>query len=152
MTKTFDMEEQYVTFKTAMLLQKAGFDVPCTVYYECDCERNGIHRRNSCVKTNHNYDWPSAYYSCPTQVLVAKWLREKHKLHVIIDAHDCHTTNGIKTVWYYTICPIGDCSIIESSVVGVARYRSYEEAMEKGIQEAVDLILQNKKKQEDKQK
>lgn len=65
--------ETFVTFETAKLLYKAGFDVYCTSSYDnsgtpCD------------FATNNNN---TVEHICrPTQEVAARWMRDVHNLHV----------------------------------------------------------------------
>ena len=65
--------------------------------------------------------------SAPTQSLLAKWLREEHNIHLIaykninIDGYD----------W---------CYITTDGITNINSYKTYEEAYEIGLQEALKLI------------
>lgn len=60
------IEESYVSYDTAKLLQEAGFNVPC---------RGGYHvNRFRC--------------EAPTQALAARWLREAHNIDVMVDVYN----------------------------------------------------------------
>ena len=67
------------------------------------------------------------FVSAPTQSLLAKWLREEHNIHLIaykninIDGYD----------W---------CYITTDGITNINSYKTYEEAYEIGLQEALKLI------------
>lgn len=68
--------EDYVSFETAKLLKKKGFEQISTT-----------HRYD---KTGESVYWTEIfeeekYYSMPTQALVLKWLRVNHNIHITID-------------------------------------------------------------------
>ena len=125
------MEDTRVTFETAKLAKEKGFPqepnrlkIP---YYNYKGEFKGD------VK-----DWLRKYLknedtsnvesvSAPTQSLLAKWLREQHNIHLIaykninIDGYD----------W---------CFITTDGITNINSYKTYEEAYEIGLQEALKLI------------
>ena len=126
------MEDTLITFETAKLAKEKGFPqepnklkIP---YYNYKGEFKGD------VK-----DWLRKYLrkedtsnvesvSAPTQSLLAKWLREEHNIHLIaykninIDGYD----------W---------CYITTDGITNINSYKTYEEAYEIGLQEALKYIL-----------
>lgn len=70
-------------------------------------------------------------FSAPTQSLLQKWLREEHSLHIMIS---CLLGGGgymfdvLETMY-------GD-----KRTVCVKEFKTYEEALENGLQEALKLI------------
>lgn len=122
--------EEYITHETAKLAKEKGFDSPTLHFFDKKGERDyGGHE-----------NWNEGYgetCSCPTQALLQKWLREKHKLHIYIETTSRFSKiDGSKwkcdikvmfqpfkwtTGHYY----IGD---------------TYEEVLEKGLQVALRLI------------
>ncbi len=77
------MKEQLITFETAKLAKKKGFDIP--VHY---CfNKDGILSKHRPLKINWNwkiYKTNRIVFSAPTQSLLQKWLREEHNLILII--------------------------------------------------------------------
>lgn len=131
-------EEQYVTFETAKLLRNVGFNIPCFAFWCFDPERNETCRVRTDVKTNHNVDDSQQYfYSCPTQALSAKWLREKHKLHIY--SYYVYETEAFG----YVIQDIADIDDYGSRISDNT-YTNFELAMEMGLQEAIGIILREK--------
>lgn len=130
------IEESFVLFDTAKLLKEAGFDAPCYIQYS----DIGIQWDNAPYPENFNADdWG---YSCPTQALAARWLREAHGIHVSsnIFMDSANDADG-KTVdeWTFWSFDLFDNSgkIIEERD---DRYDSYEESLEVGLREAIKLI------------
>lgn len=70
------MKNELVTFSTAKLAKDAGFDEPCENGFNNAGKEfyNSLRFRNS--KLN------STLFGRPTQSLLARWLREKHGIHV----------------------------------------------------------------------
>lgn len=72
-------------------------------------------------------------YHYPTQSVVQKWLREVKSLHVEV----CYMYGDY---WIYNILTIPRHDLVGLSDRPLEHYKSYEEALEAGIQEALKLI------------
>ena len=101
------MEDTRINFETAKLAKEKGCNLEnctCGGYPDCICSDKRI-----------------------SQSLLAKWLREKHNIHLIaykninIDGYD----------W---------CYITTDGITNINSYKTYEEALEAGLQEALKLI------------
>ena len=101
------LKEQLISFETAKLAKEKGCNLEnctCGGYPECICSDKRI-----------------------SQSLLAKWLREKHNIHLIaykninIDGYD----------W---------CYITTDGITNINSYKTYEEAYDIGLQEALKLI------------
>lgn len=117
------MEEQIVTFETAKLARECGFNEGSYQLYTWP--NNELKRFQS---LNYNIEQDELQYEAPTQSLLQKWLREKHKIDIWMFG-----TNG----FYY----VG----IKSSNRELAKYfypesREYEYVLELSLQEALKLI------------
>lgn len=122
------MTEELVTLKTAKILKEKGFNEFC---------KNIINYNGKIMETVYrtNNDLPKSFYSCPTQSIAQKWLRETKKMHICI----------IREVYGYgyDICKTDDDSFVdESGLYGndCLLWHTYEEALEAGLQEALKLI------------
>lgn len=119
------IEEQYVSFETAKLAKEKGFDIPT---------RYGFSERGTLVRvdTSDNWNQDKGFYSRPTQSLLARWLREKHKLFIEV------TVDSIRLIRE------GDSNIVNLKNADYTNnkeeFRSYEEAMEAGLQDALKLL------------
>ena len=118
--------EQYVSFETAKLAKEKGFNEPCRHYY-----LNGAKEVNN--ETIMIYDLPypynstdKNYFAAPTQSLLARWLREKHKLFIEVTVDSIRLIREGDSTKYYTN--------------NKEEFRSYEEAMEAGLQDALKLL------------
>lgn len=120
------IEESYVSFETAKLLKEEGFDVPCTSQYT-----EGMVVWN--VEYPYNFNQDDFGYSCPTQALEARWLRESHNI-MIVPFFDDYMGK-----WYYVIDGVKKQSGIKC-VQSASDYDDYETALEAGLHEAVKLI------------
>ena len=117
------MKEQLVTYEIAKLAKNAGFN----------------HMKANCYGDNMAYLLPdgelinslkgntvTGYILAPTLSLLQKWLREKHYLHIEI--------NALGQCNYHLLCgKLGKINTIGNN------YISYEEALETGIQQ---LLIQ----------
>ena len=141
------IKEQFVSFDTAKLLKEAGFNVPCSGVYVTDrtgyCEFREYENKQTtddlCWNTEDGFQYE---YLAPTQALAARWLREVHGIHVssniFMDSANDADGNTVDE-WIFWSYDLFDNSgrIIEESD---DRYDNYEEAMEAGLQEALELI------------
>ena len=132
------MKDEVVGFETAKLAKEKGFDaiVSCGYtdegleyrpsYWDIDCDVNEI------VLKNDSLDKDTAKYLAPTQSLLQRWLREVHSIDCWIapfigEDEECYS--GI-------IFKNKQDAFIDEDVFG----NSYEESLEKLLQEALKLI------------
>ena len=109
------MTEEHVTLETAKLLKEKGF----------------LQRKYFInVSTLHNC---YKYLSVPPQSVVQRWLRETKDLHIEI-------SYMYENYWIYDILTIPNHDLVGLSDRPIIHYKSYEEALEAGIQEALKLI------------
>lgn len=121
------MNEEFVTLETARLLKEKGFNEYCK---ELIREDGGWITHTS---FRANSDLPKLCYSRPTQSVAQKWLRETKKLHVEVSyMHGDY--------WIYDILTIPNHDLVGLSDRPLVHHKSYEEALEAGIQEALKLI------------
>jgi len=72
------MEDQIITFETAILAKEKGFDIPTRLCYAGkDSIALPYNSGNDYYKNNHDYE------SAPTQSLLQRWLREKFDIIVL---------------------------------------------------------------------
>ena len=129
------MEEELVSFKTAKLAKEKGFNIEIKYYY--DFKKFGKRPLGFFGKLNANdlTQWdntlkqnkPAEYISAPTQSLLQKWLREVHKIIIIIDLE-------VQSKKYYFKIYSG-ISIFEGYY-----YNTYEECLEVALQFALNKI------------
>ena len=123
------IEEQFVSFDTAKMLKEVGFDAPCYVQYS----DIGVQWESTSPSNFNADDWG---YSCPTQAMAARWLREKHRIALDV-AFIPPSVDG--DVWQYFVGEMDDM-IWEGEYETGRKYATYEQAMEAGLQEAIKLI------------
>lgn len=125
------IEESYVGFETAKMLKEAGFDEVCSIV------SGG--KGDTCLMCERNSRLNEGQYSCPTQQLAARWLREVYKLHIVPDYNPRYgfftgiwnMKNGKYEYYSNGIGPNGK-----------GCWDDYEEAYENGLQEAIKMIKQ----------
>lgn len=132
------IEEQFVSFDTAKLLKKAGFDVPCRGIYRAYRMGNSVFREYDRKNTKDDLCWNTEdgfqyEYLAPTQALAARWLREEHNI-MIVPFFDDYIGK-----WYYVIDGVKKQSVIKC-VQSASDYDDYETALEAGLQEAIKQI------------
>ena len=107
------MKEELITFETAKLAKEKGFDIEVLNHYNHEYSYDKAEIFQDDVK---NSELESYEYSAPTQALLQKWLREVHEINVI------RVNFEIK------------------SDIDMCTHKTYEQALEKGLIEALKLI------------
>lgn len=121
--------KDFVSYETAKRLKGAGFSYPCSYYYTSeDAQKRHVWLTRGSQLANLNKDAGLIKCSAPTLWNAQKWLREEHKLHILVDS-------GFDTWWYKIFRVYGFCMN-----EGNDGYKSYEEALSAGIDSALDLI------------
>jgi len=122
------MTDQLISFETAKSAKEKGFSNGSTSYwngildlqtYDPKFHPNVVHTNNIMQRFR---------YEAPTQSLLQKWLREEHKIDIII--HVTSTTNE-----YWAHIP----NFIRGDWKSIC-FKIYEEALEQGLQQALKLI------------
>lgn len=117
--------EQYVSFETAKLLKRAGFDWEVEHYY------NTLSSVKEPIRGMYDRDYNSfgdEFYSAPTQAVAMRWLREVKDIDV--EVMRCIDVKVYNAIYVYH----GETIIIK-------HLPTYEEAAEAGIQECLKVIL-----------
>lgn len=124
------MKEQLIRVETAILAHKSGF-------FEWINSNVVMHLKKNENSPLHNYPEPP-YHLCVTQSLLQKWLREEKNIHVPVDFNHNDELGFIYTVHrdYEELVDIIFSRINNPPI----RYKTYEEALEAGLQEALKLI------------
>jgi len=125
------MNEQLISFKTAKLAKENGFELS---YVNDDWEYHytddgKLLKRNIITMVS-------------TQSLLQKWLREQHKIEVNISWEQ-------NMGWFYIIAWLYESNdMIKLELDDIynmkSEYKTYEEALEDGLYQAIDLIKLNK--------
>ena len=144
------MEEQLISFETAKLAKEKGFEeLVNNCYYEeklfgtyammdeNDLAFIDVMDGNELENHNNlNFINYKCRFSAPTQSLLQKWLREKHKIQMLIQ-HYTHIKYGELYAGFVYNPNIIYCS---SSSPVIRKALTYEEALEVCLQKALKLI------------
>jgi hypothetical protein len=114
------MKDELISFETAKLAKEKGFNIVCTMQYT---DFNGIERLQNYIDVESE-TFPYA----PTQSLLQKWLREVHNIHI-------STIIRVGTRKYRVRIDYKHLEIWKNEICGI--FNTYEEALEKGLQEAL---------------
>ena len=142
------MEDEIVSFETAMLLKEKGFNEPCSHYYEDNDlyklgyyhgEGTGFVRNNSPI--DGRFLCEKMQCTAPTQSLAQKWLRETRNITFNANPH----SNDGKIIYVVTIKVISSNKYIDFNVMMDASnkatmFDNYEDAIEAGLKYCLKSI------------
>lgn len=145
------MKEKIIDFITAKLAKEKGFDWDMgwnEFYYDTLNGNKLIHgsskhypnelnHENYGEKTENQikYDkWELQLIKAPTQSLLQKWLRDVCEISV--------TIYNLGDLYDYDMCSVGDRGVLDFETVAIdsVYFDTYEDALEKGLQGALNLI------------
>jgi len=147
---------QLVSFETAKLAKELGFNENCVFYYNTpkyqDIKKDN---RNWLSQFKNMKGYEDTFYNinefrAPTQSLLQKWLREEYKITISIS--DFLTYQDL-VVWDYEISKVGTDIDTKGKYIPLISYsnsdlerdfKTYEEALEKGLQESLKIIKNGK--------
>jgi hypothetical protein len=139
------MEEKLVSFETAKLAKEKGFKEPVNNFFEDNgklwkqCKQ--IPKANYNVIPKNSNLWYKYGFSASTQSLLQKWLREVHSISILVDFDFKYTKKENKNCHYFfCIYDTKDSDNIEILTVYDIHCETYEEALEKGLYEALTII------------
>ena len=118
------MKEQLISFETAKLAKEKGFTNQVTKYR--NVWRNYVDSGGNKLDEGFYKVELTTEEETPTQSLLQKWLREVHNIH--IQNHFLNNKYAVKIKY----------DVNKSQ--NVYNKDTYEEALEKGLQEALSLI------------
>lgn len=131
------MKEQLISFETAKLAKEKGFDFDCTNAYWDDSTHELM------GEDTPEHSGISKYcFSAPTQSLLQKWLREKHFIFIEISLNFCPDSEkdfGYGVSLMDNIEVFDGVNWIGLDITG-KWFKTYEQALEIGLQEALKLI------------
>ena len=120
------MEEQLISLETAKLAKEKGFNEICDSHFEKDGETYDSYGLP--FKPNDKQEH-EILYARPSQSLLQKWLREEHKIHIVI--MPCIIPSNEVKYYIFTGKLKWDWAEL---------FDTYEEALEVGLQEALKLV------------
>lgn len=129
-------QDDYVTIEVARVLEEQGYECEDR-YIPREITIGRFKRGDSIVESKKTYNAP------PLQE-VAKWLREKHNLHVDVGVAGDSSTDADGNVcdrwtfWMYDIYTID--SLYHFDVDDNREFDTYEQALNEGIRKALSFI------------
>jgi len=117
------MEEQLIGFEVAKLAKEKGFRGRVEDCYDMN---GSINDYDSRITYTH--------YLAPTQSLLQKWLRDEYSIDIYLGrtgVRDAWNLDGVRKFGY---------SFIDSEHRWKTEFKTYEEALEQGLLEALKLI------------
>ena len=128
------MIEELVSFGTAKLAKEKGFDLYCYNYWIDENIQTDEHYKGKLIK-----ELKDKCVSAPTQALLQKWLREVYEIDIIPHRTRPYDIVGRKHIKKYTCLFDGDNEGL-IHLMNKVWGNTYEEALEKGLQEGLKLI------------
>lgn len=128
------MEGTLISLKVAKLAKEKKFDWKVL---NCYNENGEIGDVEDYLLINFN-QWENVegsninLYSTPTQSLLQKWIREVHKIHILIDY------GNLTNKYCFELLPIEPK--IEVFMSSEMKFKTYEEALEAALLEVLKLI------------
>ena len=132
------MKEQLISFTVAKLAKEKGFDAVT----------NSVYRKSGELKTHNKWDTYNAEldgicnkfgYSAATQSLLQKWLREGHEIFALVSPYPS-AKKFRSDVFKLLKIESEDEALLTIMSSQFNKHNSYEEALEKGLVEALNLI------------
>ena len=119
--------EDYVNFETSKLLKEKGFDMHVSSFYD---DEGKFSRKEA------DWNWNTgSHYSAPTLQMAMKWLRNKHKMFVLIE----YSTFDFDAIRPF-LWSIREMKIDGGLICG-SYYSSYEKACEAAIKYALENLI-----------
>jgi len=122
------MEDQSTKLETAKLAKEKGFNWETRGFVNLSQDN---HFDNDSLLENYNSKEHTI--SIPTQSLLERWLREVHEIHVGVKPYSCSRPENFE----YEVSILGKRY---GKWVRIDSYLDYEDAMERGLEEALKLI------------
>ena len=142
------MEDEIVSFETAMLLKEQGFNEPGSYYYEddelyklCHYQGDGTGFSRNEAPINDRLSCEEMQCTAPTQSLAQKWLRETRNITFNANPH----SNDGKIIYVVTIKVISSNKYIDFNVMmdtsnKANMFDTYEDAIESGLKHCLKSI------------
>ena len=124
------MKEAYVSFETAKLLKEKGFDEETLWYYDS----NGACEPYSAWVEATLYD----YSPMPTHQMACAWLREVHKVLIVIDAYHADHWEGYIDCFEISIYSHASTIIVPNEI---AHHTDYEDAVEAALKYSLENLI-----------
>jgi hypothetical protein len=131
--KNKKMKEELVSFETAKIAKEAGFNITCSNKY----------RKGGTLSDGKGFLQNLDICEAPTQSLLRKWLRKKHRIHIEIPHYsDAPTGSEYESDLGSFGANVNEprtsheCDIFVSSI----NHETYEQALEEALLEALKYV------------
>lgn len=120
--------EDYVSYEVAKLLKQKGFDVYTSTRYDYD---GGFHFHG-------DYLIGDSDISAPTHQMAMKWLREVHKVVIVIDAYHADHWEGYIDCFEISIYSHASTMIVPNEI---AHHTEYTDAVEAALKYSLENLI-----------
>ena len=127
--------EDYCSFEVAKLLKEKGFDELCVFKYSSEGVRM---KAGVAIDEWQNSELDDDEYSCPSHAMAMKWLREVHKVLIVIDAYHADHWEGYIDSFEISIYSHASTIIVPNEI---AHYTDYEEAVEAALKYSLKNLI-----------
>jgi hypothetical protein len=127
------IKEAYVSFEIAKLLKEKGFDEPCYMSYWL--------RTKDYIELAHLEQHYNNYSDCmyaPTHQMAMAWLREVHKVLIVIDAYHTDHWEGYIDSFEIRIYSHSSTIIVPNEIV---HHTDYTEAVEAALKYSLKNLI-----------
>ena len=127
------MEKEFIPYKIALALKEIGFDEKCFGFYENEILKPTSYVNDFNNGTNHNVDFDNVFRTikAPTFSQAFRWFREVYNIYVEISFNQKYENPRFG----YIVRTKSTCFHTRDFP-----YKTYEEALEIGLQEGLKLI------------
>jgi len=122
------MEEQLISFETAKLAQKKGFNELCLYHFRLNAPVGEQFYTDRCATKNSQWEMS---VTAPTQSLLQKWLRETYDINISV--------RGRKAMGYTAEVDYLSTENL-GSTMSCPWYSVYEDCLEKALFEALKRL------------
>ena len=135
------MYEEVIKLETAKLARDKGFKVPCDGRYFWDHKwQLSLKGAVKCSNDSDMKDRSNVSYCAPTQSLIQKWLRDEHRIYVTVSSIE----DGENILFDYSIKQKAQIFGYSEIKTKLQEFKTYDEALESGIEKALNLIKSKK--------
>ena len=135
------MRDDVILFETAKLARDKGFKVPCDGRYYWEHKwQLSLMGTVKCTNNSDLKDRAKVSYCAPTQSLIQKWLRDEHRIYVTVSSIE----DGEVILFDYSIKQKSQIFGFSEILTKLEEFKTYEEALEVGIEKALNLIKSKK--------
>lgn len=143
------VDEDYVSFETAKLLKKRGFDENCRAMYSPEGDFRIIGKRelhDYLRNSNINeYFGDDRFVTSPTFQEAMKWMRNVYKIHfeILMTNHSISILYDIPK-YYWVAVNTENCEwVTESTVYSSKQFKTNEEACDNAIKCYLEKFVKN---------